>query len=70
MKVKILKSFGGTLYGHRSEGQICDLPEGADWIQAGLAEEIKEERPKKTTKRRTATRPKAETAVQKPAKKN
>lgn len=64
MKVRILKSFGSTIYGHRSAGQECELPEGADWVEAGLAVALQ---PTKTTKRaprkRKATAPKKEQAV-------
>ena len=59
-RVRILKSFGGTQFGHRSEGQECDLPDGADWVEAGLAVVLK---PTKTTKRQRAVAPKKETAV-------
>ena len=41
MKVKALKGFAGRLDGVSytvSEGDIIDLPEGADWLRAGLVE--------------------------------
>lgn len=67
MKVKALKSFGGASSQgryHYSEGQVFDLPDGADWLKAGLVVAVKEER-------ETAVTPKtAETAVKpKPTRK-
>ena len=67
MKVKALKSFGGARSQgryHYSEGQVFDLPDGADWLKAGLVVAVKEER-------ETAVTPKtAETAVKpKPTRK-
>ena len=47
MKVKALKSFGGASSQgryHYSEGQVFDLPDGADWLKAGLVVAVKEER--------------------------
>jgi hypothetical protein len=52
MKVKALKSFGGSMYGHYPEGAIFELPAGVDWLKAGLVEEVKE--PKPAPKKRVA----------------
>lgn len=49
MKVKALKSFGSTEYGHFPEGSVFDLPKGVDWLKAGLVEKVT-----KTTKKREA----------------
>lgn len=40
-KALVLKSFVGTLGGitvNAAEGQVIDLPEGTDWVQAGLVQ--------------------------------
>ena len=76
MKVKALKSFGGASSRgryHYSEGQVFDLPDGADWLKAGLVVAVKEERETAVTPKtaETAVTPKtAETAVKlKPTRK-
>jgi len=54
MKVKALKSFGGSKFGHYPEGAIFELPKGVDWLEAGLVEEVKEPKParkKRVTKK-------------------
>lgn len=46
MKVKILKGFGANVAGEMvsySEGQVVDLPAGADFVRAGLAEPLEGE---------------------------
>ena len=69
MKVKVLKSFAG----YHGEGadrkfisagmnDIIELPEGTDWLKAGLVEPVKGEAES------AAVKP-AETAAKKPAKK-
>ena len=59
MKVKALKSFGGINKGgrvHHSAGDIFELPDGVDWLRAGLVEKV-------PVKRRTATRKPKEKAT-------
>lgn len=63
MKVKVIRSFGSTQYGHYSEGQVIDLPDGVDWLKAGLVVPFKEpletataEPPEKATKPRVTRR--------------
>lgn len=41
MLVKALKSFGGQGV-HVSEGQVFELPEGSDWLRAGLVEVVEQ----------------------------
>lgn len=41
MKVRALKSFGGRI-GHFPEGSVFDLPDGVDWLEAGLVEPVVE----------------------------
>jgi len=74
MKVKALKSFGGLDVGHYSAGQVFDLPDGVDWLEAGLVEAYKEpaeaataEAPEKAVKPRTTRRRKT-TAKREPEK--
>ena len=43
MKVIALKSFGGTEYGSYSTGDIFELPEGVDWLKAGLVRPLEVE---------------------------
>ncbi len=41
MKVKALNSFVGTVNGIKyrvAAGDVLDLPDGADWLRAGLVE--------------------------------
>ena len=48
MKVKAVKSFGGvtrTSRFHVSEGSVFELPEGSDWLRAGLVVEVKDKNP-------------------------
>ena len=43
MKVRAVKSFGGvtkTSRFHVSEGSVFELPDGADWLRAGLVVEV------------------------------
>ena len=54
MRVRALKSFGSSQYGHKSAGMEFDLPPGVDWLRAGLVEAVEPE---------TATMEAAETAV-------
>lgn len=42
MKVRVLKSFGGVNF-RASSGDIIELPEGVDWLRAGLVEPFIEE---------------------------
>lgn len=53
MKVKALKSFGSTKYGHFAEGSEFELPDGVDWLKAGLVEKVKPP----ARKREAAARP-------------
>ena len=59
MKVRALTSFGGGGV-HHGMGDVFELPEGVDWLRAGLVEVVKEE------PESTAVKP-AETATKKPA---
>ena len=55
MKVKALKSFVSTIDSvkHRiQEGDVFDLPKGADWLTAGLVEMVAAEKPAPTTKKK------------------
>ena len=53
MKVRAVRAFGGN--GHRHDiGDEFELPEGVDWLKAGLVEEVKAEKPKPTRRKRTA----------------
>lgn len=36
MKVKAVKSFGGSRHGHFPQGHVFELPDGVDWLEAGL----------------------------------
>lgn len=40
MKVKCLVSFSDSVHGTRSAGDEFELPEGADWLRAGLVEAV------------------------------
>jgi len=51
MKVRALKSFGGSMYGHYPEGTVFELPKGVDWLKAGLVEEVKPAPKKRVTKK-------------------
>ena len=60
MKVKAVKSFSYDFdgeIGHIPEGKEFDLPEGVDWLHAGLVVPVREE------KIETATRKPQEKAV-------
>lgn len=60
MIVRALTSFGGTEYGHYSDGDVFELPEGVDWLRAGLVEIVQEaavmEPPEKAVKPRVTRR--------------
>lgn len=60
MLVRALKSFGSTTYGHYSDGAVFELPEGVDWIKAGLVVPVQEaaviEQPEKAVKPRVTRR--------------
>lgn len=43
MKVRAVKSFGGSQYGHRAAGSVFDLPDGVDWLEAGLVVPVEPE---------------------------
>lgn len=43
MRVIALKAFGGTEHGSFSQGQVFDLPDGVDWLEAGLVRPVKAE---------------------------
>lgn len=43
MLVRALKSFGGNKYGHFPEGKVFELPDGVDWLRAGLVELVEPE---------------------------
>lgn len=68
MKVRAVKSFAGRGVSHGA-GDIFELPENVDWLQAGLVEPVEEAKktataepdgetaaPKKTTRRRRTTK--------------
>jgi hypothetical protein len=66
MKVKVLKSFvgkyekdGREIFISAGMNEIIDLPEGVDWLKAGLVEPVKAA-PESTTAKaaETATKPK------------
>lgn len=64
MKVKVVRSFSafvGESMVCGTEGQVLDLPAGADWVRAGLAVALEPETPEETEKRAP------ETAVVEPA---
>lgn len=42
MRVKAIKSFVDGRYGRHDDGDIFDLPKGADWVAAGLVEPVEE----------------------------
>lgn len=43
MKVRILRSFATAEYGNYQQGTTAEMPEGADWIEAGHAEPLIDE---------------------------
>lgn len=60
MRVRAIKSFGGvTAEGrfHVSAGQELDLPDGADWLRAGLVEPVETAAVASGKPRVTKTRP-------------
>ena len=53
MKVKALISFSDSVHGTRAGGDVFELPEGADWLRAGLVEVVPEpEAPKPARKKK------------------
>ena len=42
MKVKALISFSDSVHGTRAAGDVFYLPEGVDWLRAGLVEAVPE----------------------------
>lgn len=63
MLVKAVRSFGGSKYGHKAEGSVFELPDGVDWLQAGLVipfveepEEATIEAPERAVTRKRVTR--------------
>jgi len=42
MKVLVLRSFASTQHGSFQQGAVVDMPEGADWVEAGHAEPVEE----------------------------
>lgn len=42
MKVRALNSFSDSVYGTRAAGDEFELPDGADWLRAGLVEVVAE----------------------------
>ena len=42
MKVRALNSFSDSVYGTRAAGDEFELPDGADWLRAGLVEVVTE----------------------------
>ena len=40
MLVRAVKSFVDGKYGRHDEGDVFDIPNGADWVLAGLVEAI------------------------------
>lgn len=42
MRVRAVKSFGSTFYGHKPAGSVFELPDGVDWLEAGLVEPVDE----------------------------
>jgi len=58
MKVKVVRSFSafvGDSMVCGTEGQVLDLPGGADWIRAGLAVALEPETPAGARKRAPET---------------
>ena len=51
MKVRALKSFGGSKFGHYPAGTVFELPAGVDWLEAGLVEKVKPAPKKRVTKK-------------------
>ena len=45
MRVRVITSFAGP-HGSFAPGEEFDLPEGADWLDAGLVEAVEPEKPK------------------------
>lgn len=40
MKVRVLRSFADAKHGRHQQDEIVDMPEGADWVEAGHAEAV------------------------------
>ena len=40
MKVRILRSFADAKFGSHATGHVVEMPEGADWLEAGFAEPV------------------------------
>lgn len=45
MKVKVLNSFSDSVHGTKAQGDVIDLPDGVDWLRAGLVEPLPEPEP-------------------------
>jgi hypothetical protein len=66
MLVRAVKSFGGSKYGHKPAGSVFELPEGVDWLQAGLVEPVEQEIETASVEApETAVKPKAKRRVTK-----
>ena len=58
MKVKVVRSFSAFVEDSMvcgTEGQVLELPEGADWIRAGLVVALEPETPARAGKRAPET---------------
>ena len=64
MKVKALKSFSGTGF-HVPEGTVFELPEGVDWLKAGLVEPVAAPLREKKPTRKAAPRRRKRTVKKK-----
>ena len=56
MRVRALVSFAGKA-GSVQEGAVFELPDGVDWLTAGLVEVVVEPATEETTTEETATAP-------------
>ena len=52
MKIKVLKHFATFSHAY-DPGDVVDMPEGEDWVTAGLAEPVKKRR---TSRKKTDVR--------------
>lgn len=43
MKVRVLRSFADAKHGRHQQGKVVEMPEGADWVEAGHAERVEGE---------------------------
>ena len=71
MKVTALVSFVGFSGGVKvraNEGDVIDMPEGADWLSAGLVEPFEEQKSVRKAPESAAVEP-SESAMKPPAKK-